>query len=357
MWKGQLDRPAFRRYERHIVTKKNKQTTKGETTQAVFLGALEDEMMDDRFRRIIEAQDERDAAGEGAVDEASSAAFEAPVEPERFNAAGTWEPEIDQSLLGTTQAAAIFREEALSQEDLLELETQLAPTLNPREFGDALSKEFYRDRKEELRGRVSERRFNHVMGVAKTAKQLAEIYGVDPRKAKLAGLLHDWDKGYKDDAIRARAIELEVDVPDIVLEDMPQTLHGMTAAVALGREYPCIPDDVLQAVYRHTSGAVGMSPLDMVVYIADCIEPGRTMEIVDEVRELVGKVELEELFFRTHGVWMTLVIGRKTTFHPDTLDVWNYYAARHRARRAAERAAAGKPAFDADPDKVAGAKS
>ena len=320
-------------HERLLVVKKKEKKTKrpntDETTQASFFSTAEDAMIGELFQKIV---GNYEACEPAAVSSNNDAAGEVEV------AAATSATEAATAPAG-------------------EVEGVLAPALNPRECEDALSKEFYKDRKEELRGRVSERRFEHIMGVVKTAKKLAKIYGVDPRKAKLAGLLHDWDKGYNDAEIRARARELGLQVPEIVIEDMPQTLHGMTAATALGIEYPCIPEDVLQAIYRHTSGAVGMSPLDMVVYVADCIEPGRQMEVVEELRELVGKVELEELFFRTHGVWMTLVVGRKTTIHPDTLNVWNYYAKRYRERRAAERAAAGLPALDADPNKVAGAKS
>ena len=219
----------------------------------------------------------------------------------------------------------------------------------------ALSEEFYNARREELVSRVSAKRLRHIDAVAETAVALAATYGVDQRKARLAGLLHDWDKGYDDAGIRARAAEVGLDVPAIVLQDMPQTLHGMTASLALGRDFPEIPKDVLQAVYRHTSGAVGMSPLDMVVYIADCTEPGRKIDIVEELRGMVGEVSLEELFFRTHGVWMTMVVRRSTTLLPETIDVWNHYALRHRARRDAERAAAGLPPRSVDPNSVQGA--
>ena len=74
------------------------------------------------------------------------------------------------------------------------------------------------------------KRFEHARGVSKTAASLAETYGVDVRKARLAGLLHDWDKEYGDDEIRERARALGVDVDPYVLDTMPRLLHGPTAA-------------------------------------------------------------------------------------------------------------------------------
>lgn len=219
---------------------------------------------------------------------------------------------------------------------------------------DALSEQFYQARRDQMAQRVPERRFAHIQGVANTAVELARVYGVDERKARLAGILHDWDKPYDDDGIRARAASVGLQVEPIVLECMPQTLHGLTAALWLGKEFPQIPADVLQAVYRHTICATDMTDLDMVVYVADCLEPGRQFGRVDEYRSMVGKVCLEELFFRVHGYWMSLIIEKGRTMHPGTIDVWNCYALRHRERREAERIAAGLGPTVIDPNAVAG---
>ena len=194
---------------------------------------------------------------------------------------------------------------------------------------DPLSKAFYKARREELRERVSPKRFKHIMGVSEAAGQLAECYGVDVKKARLAGLLHDWDKGYDDEGARQRVYELgmEDEVDPAIVENMPHVLHGWTAARALGREYPCIPRDVLQAIERHTTAAETMTPLDMVLYIADAVEPGRKFGRIDELRSLVGKASLEELYFKTYEYWVFLLFERRKPLHPDTIRIWNAYTA------------------------------
>ena len=45
---------------------------------------------------------------------------------------------------------------------------------------------------------MSDKRFNHVLGVEQTAIELAERYGYDKEKAGLAGLLHDYAKEISD---------------------------------------------------------------------------------------------------------------------------------------------------------------
>ena len=199
---------------------------------------------------------------------------------------------------------------------------------------EVLSKAFYKKRKKELEQRVGPKRFAHCLGVAEACVQLAEAYGLDVKKARLAGLLHDWDKGMDDDEARARVRELhmEDDVDPWVVEHMPRVLHGYTAARALARDFPAIPDDILQAIDRHTTAAEDMTPLDMLLYIADAIEPGRTFGRIDELRAAVGTVSLEELYYQTYDYWTFLLFERKKTLHPDTMRIWNANVLRRTAR-------------------------
>ena len=195
----------------------------------------------------------------------------------------------------------------------------------------ALSKDFFKARKAELEGRVSPKRFKHSLGVSKACVQLAETYGLDMKKARLAGLLHDWDKGLDDAGARARVYELrmEDEVDPWVVENMPNVLHGETAARALARDFPEIPGDVLQAINRHTTAAEDMAPLDMVLYIADAIEPGRQFGRIDELRAAVGEGTLEELYFQTYEYWVFLLFERGKPLHPDTIRIWNAYTTKH----------------------------
>ncbi|MBQ3387356.1 MAG: nicotinate (nicotinamide) nucleotide adenylyltransferase, partial [Eggerthellaceae bacterium] len=91
---------------------------------------------------------------------------------------------------------------------------------------NVFSGEFLEARRQELLARVGEHRYAHIIGVAETAKSLAKAYGVDEDKAYLAGLLHDWDKAYDDEGIRARADELGLAIREDVYWGSPQTLHG-----------------------------------------------------------------------------------------------------------------------------------
>ncbi|MEY8459952.1 nicotinate-nucleotide adenylyltransferase [Eggerthellaceae bacterium 24-137] len=183
---------------------------------------------------------------------------------------------------------------------------------------------FFAARREELQGRVGPRRFRHSLGVSDTAGELAHIYGADEAEARLAGLLHDWDKGLDDPGILARADELGMELSD-ELRSMPRVLHGLTAARALARDFPELSPELLQAVERHTLGAVDMSPMDMIVYIADALEPGREGKRVEKLRALIGKASLRELFVAVYAYWVELMMERKSHIYSKTVDIWNAY--------------------------------
>lgn len=231
-------------------------------------------------------------------------------------------PEVVRSRV---EAEPAYRSEPRSAEGQAEAEAE----------SDALSDAFFAARKRELAARVSEKRLHHVEGVVAACERLAKLYGGDVRKARLAGLLHDWDKGYDDPGIRARVEELgmEGELDPWVVQNMPQVLHGHTAARALSREFPQIPEDVIQAVDRHTVAAVDMTKLDMIVYIADAVEEGRRFGRIDELRAAVGEADLEELFFLTYEYWTFLLFERRKQLHPETIRIWNTLVARRAARR------------------------
>lgn len=178
-----------------------------------------------------------------------------------------------------------------------------------------------------LNERLGERAFAHCVRVAQTAGQIAAIYGVDPDEARLAGLLHDWDRELDHDSLVQVA---ERNGIDDAAEEFRTTdlLHAHTGALALRERFPGISTDVVRAVERHTLGAVGMQPLDMVLYVADTVEPGRSYPGVNDLREAVGTVSLEDLFAAAFAQTVSHLVENRRYIHPMTVAVWNAHVAR-----------------------------
>lgn len=170
-------------------------------------------------------------------------------------------------------------------------------------------------------------RFTHSQAVAACAVSLAEVYGVDSFQAAAAGILHDWDKALSDSELLARAAQYGVEVVGSPAAAVG-LLHGPVAARELPQIFPALDAAILQAIARHTVGACDMTPLDMVVFVADAIEPGRHGAYADELRAQVGVLSLEELFFRCFAGGLAYVISGGRYLYPTAVTIYNTYAAR-----------------------------
>ena len=208
---------------------------------------------------------------------------------------------------------------------------------NAREL-NPYTDDFYQELLAELKERVSEKRYLHTLGVIEMAEILCEVYDVDKKKARLAAAIHDWDKCYNDEEMRKRifAVGANTYATEEIIDTMPKVLHGATAAFALGIEYPNIPSDVLKAVINHTTANVRMSKLDMVIYIADALDPSREYEEYDELVDMIGKVSLQDLFFKVFAMSTIAVLKQGKTLHPRTVEIWNAHLEQYNLRHSSD---------------------
>lgn len=167
------------------------------------------------------------------------------------------------------------------------------------------------------------KRLAHSLSVGLTAERLAAIYGVQPYLARVAGILHDWEKVLpaRESIARASGLGIELGVELALVEPL---LHGMIAARELPERFPELPDDVWQAIDRHTLGNAHMSPLDMVVFVADGIEPLRKpADAIKRQRKLVGKASLSDLYWECFSDGVSYVIETRRYLYPGTLSIYN----------------------------------
>ncbi len=178
-----------------------------------------------------------------------------------------------------------------------------------------------------LARRLSEKALAHSERVAATSAGLARIYGVDVDEARLAGLLHDWDRETPREELLAAANRAGIERHSADAA-APRLLHARTAVASLQQELPGLSREVLDAIERHTLGSPDMTPLDMVVYVADMIEPGRAYRGVDDLREAAGTLALEDLFAEAYRHSLMHIIRERRPIHPVTVEVWNALVAR-----------------------------
>lgn len=127
-------------------------------------------------------------------------------------------------------------------------------------------------------------RFEHCLRVEQTAIQLAKLNHEDVEKAAVAGLIHDYAKERSAEEFKRMIIAKKMD-PDL-LNWGNFIWHGEVGAEIIQDELKITDEEILNAVRRHTIGAVQMTTLDKIVYVADYVEPGRDFPGANYAREV-----------------------------------------------------------------------
>lgn len=169
-----------------------------------------------------------------------------------------------------------------------------------------------------LRRELNSRRYIHSLSAMALAVYLAPRFGADPEKAALAGILHDCAKCLpKDELIRmAREHGWDTGADDAYLP----ILHGDAGAFLAKTVYGVTDPEVLSAIGCHVTGKPGMTPLDMTVYLADLIEPGRTYTGVDEIQRVAQRDVYAAMIVGTEKVIEHVRSKKGLAMHPRSVD-------------------------------------
>ena len=168
---------------------------------------------------------------------------------------------------------------------------------------------------------LTEKRYRHSIGVANEAVKLAEKYGADTKKAYFAGIAHDLAKEIPEEELRIRLNGYKKQ--ELLAKYPYPLLHGPAAAVILKEEFSVFDEEVLDAVFYHTTGKEDMNLLTKIIYLADFIEPGRKFPGIENVRYTAYK-NLDEAIIIASGMVIINTIKKGKELHPDTIISRNY---------------------------------
>ncbi|MBR4858732.1 MAG: nicotinate (nicotinamide) nucleotide adenylyltransferase [Clostridia bacterium] len=164
-------------------------------------------------------------------------------------------------------------------------------------------------------------RINHSECVSECAATLAQRYGADTEKARLAGLLHDVMKNASADEHFA-VLEKSGECFSKLELTNPKVWHQITGAAFLKSEGITDDEEILGAVRWHTTGRADMTLLEKVVYIADFISVDRSYPDVGVVRKL-AQTSLEEAILYTARYTIKKLVSADLPVHPATVDCYN----------------------------------
>lgn len=141
--------------------------------------------------------------------------------------------------------------------------------------------------RKEVKKRVIEKRFIHILGVEEKAVELGKKYGEDEEKLRVAAILHDVAKNIKIDELERICREnfsSELTNEDIKIKEI---LHGFVGAIIAQKEFGIQDKDILDAIKYHTIGKKDLNRFGRIIYIADAIEKNRDYPGVEELRKIV----------------------------------------------------------------------
>lgn len=133
-----------------------------------------------------------------------------------------------------------------------------------------------------LEQKLSPKRLQHTLAVARLCEELALAHGADPAGARLAGLLHDYTK---EEAVPLQ-LQMMQDSAILVPAESEKLYHACTAALVAKQQFGVTDPDVLSAIRYHTTGRAGMSLLEQIVFTADAVSYDRNYYNAKELREL-----------------------------------------------------------------------
>ncbi len=171
-----------------------------------------------------------------------------------------------------------------------------------------------------VKQRLTNSRYEHTLRVAKTAEQLARKYNESVERTKLAALLHDYAKCDPEEELKRQIIQYNL--PRELLNYNKELWHGPVGAKVAKEKFGILDEDVLHAIYYHTTARAKMTKLEMIIFVADYIEPGRKFPGVEEVRNLV-KVDLEKAALKVLGNTIMHLVRKGITIFPDTFYAYN----------------------------------
>lgn len=173
-----------------------------------------------------------------------------------------------------------------------------------------------------VKEQLTKARFDHTLRVLELSEILAERFHAPAEKVKLAAVFHDYAKNWSKEKLEQYILENKL--PKELLQYHKELWHGPAAASVLNLEYHIEDKDILGAVCYHTTGKENMNQVEMIVYLADYMEPGRDFPGLEEVRK-ASETDLVYACWLVSRNTLEHLLNRSALIHPDSLRAYNCF--------------------------------
>lgn len=178
-----------------------------------------------------------------------------------------------------------------------------------------------------LKDNLNDERYEHSLGTADCAREMAVSYSVEPEKAYVAGLLHDCAKCFSTEKLLS-IIDEHLEVEEIEKKNY-KTLHAPVSAYVAKTEFGVEDDEILSAIRWHTLGKLEMTDFEKIIFLADKIEE-RTREncYAEPIRKFLNEENgLNKALLQCYKQTIKSLVDRNLTICPLTIDIYNKFQA------------------------------
>ena len=174
-----------------------------------------------------------------------------------------------------------------------------------------------------LKENLSDERFEHTLGTAECAEELAERFKLDSQKAYLCGLLHDCAKCLPNDVLKAMICDCGFLCEGEI--ENPKTYHAPAGAILAKKEFDICDDEILSAIRWHTLGKVDMTDFEKIIFLADKIETKtRPAELILPIRAVLNEANgLDKALLICYGNTIKSLVDRNLKICKVTVDIYN----------------------------------
>lgn len=174
----------------------------------------------------------------------------------------------------------------------------------------------------EVKSRLSEKRFNHSICTMQRAVEYAKIYGENEKKIKLIAIAHDIAKELSKEDVEELVEKYNIQLDYMEKENISLS-HSKIGAAICKKEFG-FDEKMVNAIAFHTTGRENMTSMEKIIFVADATGSDRNFEDTEEVYNL-AKNNLDDAIIKILIETIKDIVENKKTMHLDTIRTYNYY--------------------------------
>ncbi|MBO6180365.1 bis(5'-nucleosyl)-tetraphosphatase (symmetrical) YqeK [bacterium] len=175
-----------------------------------------------------------------------------------------------------------------------------------------------------LKENLNEKRYQHSLGTAECAKELAKHFGQNEEKAYIAGLLHDCAKCFSDEKL-LEIIDKYLDDVDSDERSNKKTLHAPGSYYIAKTVFGLEDAEMLSAIRWHTLGKINMTDFEKIIFLADKIELRTRSEDYRKkiTKDLYSENGLNKAILECYKETIKSLADRNLIICPLTIEIYN----------------------------------